>query len=890
MNKKLRFLCTVLMALFVGGVSWAQEFSIKFQNSKRVVESPQGYFTYNKGEGTAVSWSSKGKHKCTYNGETYSDVIKMESATQAYFTSTAKATVTIVQTTSNATGDKLKFDGATLDANLENTTVTVDAANTCNIYTITNVAAGKHTITRVSETGLAYIKVVYTGSVMTVLDTPSISFDSATGEVTIGSVTNASSIIYTIDGTEPSADNGTPYEAPFTVEDGTIVKAIALGDDKNYTNSEIATEEVLLDITSVATPTISSVYGTFALSCETPNVTMEYSTDGSSFTAYTKPVTLFEDATVYARATRDEIVSEVATAEVQAVPKGAASKSIVLYFDAFDVEKVNGLSTLVGKGDTEGYSISLNNSLKAWSSGNSINDYKSIKVSNGAQNTLYLPQGVSATRITIYSYINSAPGRDCGWNEIGDLDTQYKDVLMGAWNDAANPDVRTYPLTGEESYINFTNIGEQLCFYIVLDVADARAELTAEYAPKQLTTIEGEEIEQPVLSIKDENGNDVEGLTVGYESSNTDVATVAEDGTITVVGAGEATITATVDGGETYKSASASVKISVVAADAVLSVTEFTEVVLTKENIDDNGYLSVTTDNWNTDKIYGDGKYVGDFYNMSQAARQLSIKVKGAKAFEALVQNTNAGRTYTVTVGGGDAQTIAHGATGVESSGIIECADGIITITLAGTGSSVYPVAIKLYPELPVTKSISAAGYATLYSDKALDFTAVDGLTAYVGTLDGSTVRFTAVEKVAAGTGVLLKGAEGDYVIPVAADATGAAEGDLLLGVLEDTEIEATDANGTNFVLMDGASGVGFYKVSDAGFTVGAGTAYLSVPTAEAGSKLFIGFDGDTATAIETIGKADTHADAPAYNLAGQRVNNGYKGIVVRNGRKVVNK
>lgn len=125
--------------------------------------------------------------------------------------------------------------------------------------------------------------------------------------------------------------------------------------------------------------------------------------------------------------------------------------------------------------------------------------------------------------------------------------------------------------------------------------------------------------------------------------------------------------------------------------------TEETETVaLTKANIEANDYLSVTTNDWQTGKTYGD--YTGDFYNMSKADRQLKITVEGVSKFEVLVQNTNAGRSYTVTVGSGEAQTIEHSGNKVESSGEIETGTtGEVTITLAGDGSgSVYPVAIKL--------------------------------------------------------------------------------------------------------------------------------------------------------------------------------------------------
>ncbi|MDD6552387.1 MAG: DUF4465 domain-containing protein [Prevotellaceae bacterium] len=46
----------------------------------------------------------------------------------------------------------------------------------------------------------------------------------------------------------------------------------------------------------------------------------------------------------------------------------------------------------------------------------------------------------------------------------------------------------------------------------------------------------------------------------------------------------------------------------------------------------------------------------------------------------------------------------------------------------------------------------------------------------------------------------------------------------------------------------------------------------------------------NTATAIATISRRETTKDAPVYNLAGQRVGRDYKGVVIRNGKKYVQK
>ena len=42
-------------------------------------------------------------------------------------------------------------------------------------------------------------------------------------------------------------------------------------------------------------------------------------------------------------------------------------------------------------------------------------------------------------------------------------------------------------------------------------------------------------------------------------------------------------------------------------------------------------------------------------------------------------------------------------------------------------------------------------------------------------------------------------------------------------------------------------------------------------------------------TSIDAIASETENANAPMYNLAGQRVNNSYKGIVIKNGKKFFN-
>ena len=88
--------------------------------------------------------------------------------------------------------------------------------------------------------------------------------------------------------------------------------------------------------------------------------------------------------------------------------------------------------------------------------------------------------GYHATRITFYSFINSAEARTSYWSEVNG-ETYTADVPMGAWNTVddrlTNPDARVFALDGESS-ITFTNAGEQLCFIIAIDVIEAPQEVT----------------------------------------------------------------------------------------------------------------------------------------------------------------------------------------------------------------------------------------------------------------------------------------------------------------------------------------------------------------------------------------------------------------------------
>jgi len=114
----------------------------------------------------------------------------------------------------------------------------------------------------------------------------------------------------------------------------------------------------------------------------------------------------------------------------------------------------------------------------------------------------------------------------------------------------------------------------------------------------------------------------------------------------------------------------------------------------------------------------------------------------------------------------------------------------------------------------------------------------------------------------------------------------------MLKGVVVPTTIGATEEEGTytNMVLYNGS----FIRTS--GGTLGANRAYLRILTEDltgvaANAKLGLSYGNDEATGIANIdvnANDNFDANAPMYNLAGQKVSKSYKGIVIQNGKKYV--
>ena len=236
------------------------------------------------------------------------------------------------------------------------------------------------------------------------------------------------------------------------------------------------------------------------------------------------------------------------------------------------------------------------------------------------------------------------------------------------------------------------------------------------------------------------------------------------------------------------------------------------------------------------------------------------------------ITNTKAGEIVQFEIYSGFGNEINKGVNTYLNYAI---SDGINRPVMSSKNSDLL-VQATLFTPASTSTEITSAGWATYIAPYALDFSGVDGLTAYTATCDGATVTLTKVEDVPAGTGVVLQGAQGTYNIPVIASSE-TTKGDLKGSVSEDTT-----ADGTQYILTKTGSNAQFAPATAAS-TIAAGKAYLVVAGGE--SRLNVVIAGET-TGIKAIEAQE--AQEGIYNLQGQRVAKAQKGLYIVNGKKAI--
>lgn len=133
------------------------------------------------------------------------------------------------------------------------------------------------------------------------------------------------------------------------------------------------------------------------------------------------------------------------------------------------------------------------NLTKDVSNGNDIKvsgkKYKTIKLSNGAQNTYNAPFGYKATKVVFYSYVNADNG-EAYWKEVNgvDYDKETSGGVMECFkSDVSNPDCRTFEFETPVAYFTYTNAGKQLCYVMIVDLVKAE-DITVSISSAEYTT------------------------------------------------------------------------------------------------------------------------------------------------------------------------------------------------------------------------------------------------------------------------------------------------------------------------------------------------------------------------------------------------------------------
>lgn len=182
--------------------------------------------------------------------------------------------------------------------------------------------------------------------------------------------------------------------------------------------------------------------------------------------------------------------------------------------------------------------------------------------------------------------------------------------------------------------------------------------------------------------------------------------------------------------------------------------------------------------------------------------------------------------------------------------------------------------------------NMPASGFATYYTSYPVKFSDLD-LEAYTVKLndDKKTIEITKFDGVVpAGKVVLVKGTGNKSYRLTGSDSAGEAF-DTDLKVSDGTVTSTDSKNVYGLATVNGQDG--FYKASSAQ-KIPAKCGYLEVAQTAGAAFFSLGDITGNTTGIADVKAETVKADAQMYNLAGQKVGKGYKGIVIKNGKKMI--
>lgn len=381
-----------------------------------------------------------------------------------------------------------------------------------------------------------------------------------------------------------------------------------------------------------------------------------------------------------------------------------------------------------------------------------------------------------------------------------------------------------------------------------------------------------------------------EGVTVVY-SSNSEIATVDKttgEVTVNTAAVGKATITATFAGNDSYKPATATYMLEVVDPNNMEATFDF-------EKPEDYGYEKPQL-NKITALNNGDELKSGIITLTNVKGSTTTTRFKDDKGdltfrmYQYAQVSVSAPKGYVIT-------KMIFTDNGSQPVSNLNFDPGKLNNkTWTGSAQEVMMTVranqvflkklVVTYAKLE-TLTTAASGFATYAAGYDVNYSAL-GLTTYAIALDeaNNKVSYNRFEGVVpAGKAVLVQGtASTPYELTPAEEAAGETFSTDLKA--SDGTITAADDKIYAFGTLNGKSG---FKLVDNGIKIPAKKGYLQLTGTTAAKPTFFAFDG-IGTGISHIEADAALENAAMYNLAGQRVDKSYKGVVIVNGKKMLRK